>query len=593
MASNEAHRGTFREIVHEADFCVVGGGMAGLCAAVAAARRGAQVVLMHDRPVLGGNASSECRVHVCGADRSNGIPNMRETGILEELRLDNLAANPNRNYSVWDTVLFDKVRYQPGLTLLLNCSCLDAATRSKRIRSVTGWQTTTQTYHTVKARLFADCSGDGILAPLTGAHSRIGRESRDEFGESIAPEHMDDRTMGMTCLFQAREHDTPQPFAPPAWAHRYDSCDELPQGPGRHTWWTMGYWWIELGGEHDSIHQTEELRDELLRVTYGVWDHIKNRCPDGKDKAANWAIEWIQFLPGKRESRRFLGPHVLTQHDIEAEGRFDDVVAYGGWSMDDHHPAGFDAVKIGAPPTLFHHAPSPYGIPLRCLYSRNIPNLMFAGRNTSCTHAAMSSTRVMGTGCSMGQAVGTGAALAVREGLEPAGLQDRVPELQQQLLYDDCYLPWIPQTMPDLTMQARLEATQGDPEPVRDGTNRPVGDDTHAWSCTAGDQVMYHFGEPSPVKAVTVIVDSALDKGIALSLHQGGRMALTVPPDVLIRDFRIEGRIDDSWLTLRTIHDNHQRLVRCTLDDKLSAVRLVVDRTWGAEKSRIYAFYVE
>ncbi|NQT88115.1 FAD-dependent oxidoreductase, partial [bacterium] len=349
-----------RELTHEADVCVVGGGMAGLTAALAAARHGATVVLLHDRPVLGGNASSECRVHICGADRHNSIKNMRETGILEELRLENLARNPNRVFSIWDTVLYEKARLQDGLTLLLNCTCQRAAMAGDRIESVTGWQLTTETYHTVRARVFIDCSGDGILAPLTGADHRIGREARAEYDESIAPETADSRTMGMTCLFQSREYDCPQPFTPPSWARTFESADDLPYGARGIGWWQMGYWWVELGGEHDSIHDTETLRDKLLAITYGVWDFIKNRSGQ---PAENWALDWVQFLPAKRESRRYVGRRVLTQNDVEAEGPFPDVVAYGGWSMDDHHPAGFEAVRVGAPATIFHHSPSPFGIP--------------------------------------------------------------------------------------------------------------------------------------------------------------------------------------------------------------------------------------
>jgi len=272
--------------------------------------------------------------------------------------------------------------------------------------------------HRVKAKIFADCSGDAILAPLTGAQFRMGREARSEYGESIAPVKADTLTMGMSCFFQAREHTTPQPFTPPGWAYTFDSCDRLPYGAEGHGWPHMGYWWIELGGEYHSIYDTERLRDELLRIVYGVWDHIKNRCP-GKSRAENLAVDWIQFLPAKRESRRYVGAHVLTQNDIEAGGRFEDAVAYGGWPMDDHHPSGFHSAGLGVPATVFHPAPSPYRIPYRALYSRNVSNLMFAGRNASCTHAAMSSTRVQGTGCSMGQAVGTAAAFALQKGIAP------------------------------------------------------------------------------------------------------------------------------------------------------------------------------
>jgi len=578
-----------REEIHNVDVCVVGGGMAGLCAAISAARHGASVALMHDRPVLGGNASSEMRVHIMGADRHNSIPNMRETGILEELRLENLRRNPNRSFSVWDTILYEKVRYEPNITLLLNCSCQRARMDGNRILSVTGWQLTTETYHTVEASIFIDCSGDGILAPLTGAKFRMGREGRDEYGEPIAPEVADSRTMGMTCLFQTRRYDTPQPFEPPRWAYVYESPDELPYGADGIRWWEMGYWWIELGGEHDTIHDTERIRDELLRIVYGIWDHIKNRGNYGAD---NWALEWVQFLPAKRESRRYIGDHVLTQHDIESEGRFDDIVAYGGWPMDDHHPAGFYARRLGHPPTIFHPAPSPYGIPYRSLYSRNISNLMFAGRCASCTHVAMSSTRVMGTCCSMGQAAGTAAAMAAARGIPPRDMLSHIGELQQTLLRDDCYIPWVKQKLSELTLHARLSASQGDPEPLRDGISRPVGEDPHSWPCAVGDWVEYRLEGRSPVREVTLILNSALDRNIAMSYHQSDDQLRSVP-DVMAKDFHIDGLVDGVWRTLHEARDNYQRLVRIPLGKELDGVRFVLDSTWGSDSTCLYAFYID
>ncbi len=581
----------FPTLAHHADVCVIGGGMAGVCAALAAARHGAQVVLMHDRPVLGGNASSEVRVHICGADRHNGVKNMRETGILEELRLENLYRNPNKNFSVWDLLLYDTLRAEPNLTLLLNCSCLEAAMEGTHIASVTGWQTTAQRYHTVTAKVYVDSSGDSVLAPLTGAEFRVGREARSEFGESIAPEKADRCTMGMTCLFHARQHAAPQTFAPPAWAHRYDTCEQLPYGARGHTWFEMGYWWIELGGVHDSIHDTEHLRDELLKITLGVWDHIKNRCPH-REKAATYALEWLQFLPGKRESRRYAGDHILTQLDIESEGRFEDLVAYGGWSMDDHHPEGFNAVTLGAPATIFHHAPSPYGIPYRSLYSKNITNLMCAGRNVSCTHAALSSLRVMGTGCSVGQAVGTAAALAVKKGISPRGMGTHMRALQQQLLYDDCYLPWMPQQFSTLTMHAHLAASHGDPAPVRDGINRPVGDDPHCWPCTPGAWIEYRFDGARRVAQATLIVDSGLDQNVAMSWHQRDDQH-TSPPGVLPRALRVETLQRGTWQPLASLTNNYQRVVRVPVNKKVDGVRAIIDGTWGAPQSRVYAWYCD
>ncbi|MGC9360402.1 MAG: FAD-dependent oxidoreductase [Anaerolineae bacterium] len=577
---------------HEADLCVVGGGMAGLTAAVSAARQGARVVLMQDRPVLGGNASSEIRVHIQGADRNNSIPNVRETGILEELRLENARRNPQWSWGVWDTLLYELVRFEPNITLLLNCSCLDAQMEGDAIATVTGWQLTTERFHRVHAPLFADCSGDGVLAPLTGAAYRVGREARDEYGESIAPEEADARTMGMTCLFQARRYDTPQPFTPPSWAYTFETDDEIPYGGRDHgRWHEMGYWWIELGGEADSIGDTEAMRDELLRIVYGVWDHIKNRGDHG---AENWALDWIQFLPGKRESRRYIGDHVLTQNDIASEGRFADLVAYGGWTMDDHHPSGFWAAMRGVPSTIFHPAPSPYGIPYRSLYARDVRNLFFAGRCASATHAAMSSTRLMGTACSMGQAVGTAAAMCAERGLTPRALgQTHIHELQQSLLRQDCYLPWVRQEFSSLTNEARLEASSGDPEPLRDGIARPVGDDTHAWAGHVGDWVAYTWPEPRHVEQLTVICDSALDENLIMSYHHDTSKNLRHVPPSMLREAEVEVLEDGGWQPVARISDNHQRLVRIAIDRSTRGVRLTPSATWGAERVRLFAFYVE
>jgi hypothetical protein len=264
--------------------------------------------------------------------------------------------------------------------------------------------------------------------------------------------------------------------------------------------------------------------------------------------------------------------------------------------MDDHHPAGFRAVKLGAPATIFHHAPSPYGIPYRSLYSRNVPNLMFAGRDASCTHAAMSSTRVMGTGCSMGQAAGTAAAMAVKKGLLPAGIGAHMDELQQALLCDDAYLPGIRQRMPELTMGAELSATSGDPAPVRDGVNRPVGEDPHCWTGRPGEGLVLRFGGRRKVSTVTLIVDSALDSNIQLSYHQRDDQ-LAAPPPAMPRSFRLEKLLGGKWLPLVEVARNHQRLVRVKPGNgegvEAEGVRFTLGETWGAEQSRVYAFYVE
>ncbi|MEI7833631.1 MAG: FAD-dependent oxidoreductase, partial [bacterium] len=351
------------------------------------------------------------------------------------------------------------------------------------------------------------------------------------------------------------------------------------------------YWWIELGGENNSIADTERLRDELLGITLGVWDHIKNHCPECSERTANWALDWLQFLPAKRESRRYIGDHVLNQGDITSGGNFPDLVAYGGWSMDDHHPAGFRAVKLSKPATIFHHVPPLYGIPYRSLYSRNIDNLMFAGRDASCTHAASSSTRVMGTGCSMGQAVGVAAALAVQEGITPREVGAQIATVQQLLIADDCYLPGLLRERTALTLQAQLTATQGDPEPVRDGVNRQVGDDPHCWVAHPGDALTYTFA-PQYVGEAVLILDSAMASTIAMSWHQPDDQLTDIPPQ-MPKCFHVEVDRGNGWELLHHVTEHYQRHTRIPIGETVQGVRYTLEETWGAIESRVYAFYLE
>ena len=570
-----------RHITHQADFCVVGGGLSGMCAAIAAARHGANVVLMQDRPVLGGNASSEIRMHVCGAHGTNN----RETGIIEEIELENRYRNPRRNYSLWDSVLYEMVKLEPNVTTLLNCSCNDLTMDGDRITSIKGWQLTTETWHTVEADLFADCSGDSILAPLSGAAFRVGREARSEFDEDIEPETADKKTMGMSCLIQARETSQPQSFTPPSWAYVYESCDDLPNRA--HDILNTNFWWIELGGEQDSIHDTEVIRDELLKVAFGVWDHIKNR---GDHDADNWVLEWVGFLPGKRESRRYEGDVIMTQNDVRAEGKFEDLIAYGGWTMDDHHPGG---MNWSGKPTIFHPAPSPFGIPYRSLYSRNVANLFCAGRNISVTHAAMSATRVMATCAVLGQAVGTAAAIATRETLNPRGVyESHREELQQTLMEDDCYLPWHVREVPALAQQAHLTSEEGDPEPLRNGLDRPVGDEDNGWRGPLGTWVEYRFDRPQQVRGLRFTFDSDLNRSEKNQPHYFPLDAEPVSvPETLVRAYRIEALDEDGeWQVVVREENNHQRLVQLDVDVETQAVRFIPEATWGAPDAHVFAW---
>ncbi|WP_269523634.1 FAD-dependent oxidoreductase [Coraliomargarita parva] len=568
-----------KRINHHVDVCVVGGGMTGLIAAVAAARRGSSVLLVHDRPVLGGNASSEIRMWICGAFGAN----KKETGILEEIQLVNAQRNPDGLYSVWDSVLFEFAYFTPGLTTLLNCSCNDGRVEKGRLASIDAWQLSTQSWHRIEARFFIDCSGDSILAPLSGAETRCGRESREEFGEEIAPIAADLKTMGNTVLLQLEETPSPKPFSPPSWAYRFDDDSNLPSRIGN----TFGhnFWWLELGGLKNTIADAEFIHDELIKTAWGTWDYMKNRGPQA-EKLTNWRLRWMGALPGKRESRRYIGQHTLTQHDIEAGGNFDDIVAYGGWSMDDHHPAG---LYYPGAATIFHPAPSPYGIPLRCLYSRNVPNLFCAGRNISATHCALSSTRVMATCSLLGQAVGTAAALCVAHSIEPNEIAGPcLDRLQEQLMEDDCWLPGRIRPVAAPMNEATLNTVNA--ACLTDGHERNADGAEHAWSAPLGSDITLEWSAPQYLDCLRLVLDSDLNAPKRMPCTYSIQSQCLVMPKQLIRNFKVEAQCADGiWEVIHEEVDNRRRLVVLPINREVRALRWTGESTWGAAELRVFS----
>lgn len=579
---------------HQADLCVIGGGLAGMCAAISAARRGCRVVLMHDRPVLGGNASSEIRMWIRGANGDD----MRETGIVEEIALENSYRNPDMNFSIWDSILYGKVIQEKNIVLLLNCSCLDARTEGRRIQTVTGWQLTTQKYHRVSASVFADCSGDSILAPLTGASCRMGREGRGEFGEDIAPEHEDGCTMGLSCLIQARQTPRPVRFVSPDWAKRYTK-DDFPfriDFSSREKWTDNNFWWMELGGMQDTIHDAEEIRDELIRTAYGVWDFIKN---SGEVDADHWDLEWMGFLPGKRESRRYVGAYLLNQNDVRGEGRFEDLIAYGGWTMDDHDPRG---MLTKDKPTTWHPAPSPYGIPYRCIYSADVENLMFAGRNISTTHTANSSTRVMATCGILGQALGTAVSIAVKEGLMPGQLYPaQIHRLQQELIKDGCYLPWHKRETDSVMEGAAVTCGGRDAGILLDGVERRVDGADHAWEGEMEEEIWITLPKPRAVSGLRIVYDSDLNRStwenqkwyvkrypMKCNVFLDDKPVSV--PGTILRSYEVfADKGNGIWETVFHEQNNYQQLQVIPLNCTVKRVKFVPLRTWGYAKARLYA----
>ena len=576
-------------IEHTADICVIGGGFAGMCAAISAARHGRNVVIIHDRPMFGGNASSEVRMWPMGAHGKN----RRETGLFEEIILNNMHRNPTRNYPIWDSVLFEAIKSQKGITALLNCTVCDAETDGNRIISVYGWQLTTYQHHAVSAKIFIDCSGDSILAELSGAQYRMGREASSEFGESAAPTVADRKTMGNSCLLQVRETPVPIPYTPPTWARILPDetrMDTRPHMPDQFR--DNNFWWMELGGLQDTIEDAEEIRDELLRLSFGVWDHIKNR---GDHRADNWELEWAGFLPGKRESRRYVGDHILTQSDVQSGGNFDDMIAYGGWRIDDHPPAGFDH---DGEPTTYYDCPSPFGIPYRCLYSVNIDNLMFAGRNISVTHVAMAASRVMGTCAMLGQAAGTAAALAIEKGVSPRAVGTHMDELQDNLMEDDCWLPGHQRKISENCRAAQLCGEAETLDNLRNGIDRPT-DNSGDNGCfiPLNTDVTYRFDTPTYIENVRLVFDSDLNR----ETLQGGIQEICDCPTVcnrplylypysfpatMVRRFQILA----DGVPVYAVEDNHQRLVKLPMQQTVSTLTFRPLETYGSDTAHVFSF---
>lgn len=594
------------------DICVIGGGLAGTFAAIAAARTGSKVVLMQDRPMLGGNASSEIRMWVSGA--GSRVRNLQETGIMEEVLLENMYRNPTRNFSIWDSILYEKVKAEENIELLLNCTCCDANMSDGKIKSITGFQLTTYTWQVVNAKIFIDCSGDSILAELSDAEYAVGREAREQYNEEFGLDKADKKTMGMSLMIQAHETDHYCEFIPPAWAYKFETDEDMKCKP--HDCLNKintNFYWIELGGEVDSIHDTEEVRDELLKIAFGVWDHMKNHGDHGAD---NWELDFIGFLPGKRESRRYVGDYVLTQNDVENAAGFYDEVAYGGWQIDNHLPGGFAMDGKGGNHLQKRRLTEPYGIPLRSLYSKNVENLMFAGRNISASHIAFATVRVMATCGVVGQAAGTAASLAVKYGITVRELgKTKIEELQDILMDNDCFLPHFKRKISPLCTVETLSAAWGDASNLINGIDRKIwGKDNGYWGMV-NRAVTYEFKEKTHIDEFRLIVDSDLDR----EYTEGNPDALNISttlfkrldynhtsfgfPKCMLKSFKIEVLSDNGeWNTVYETHNNHQRMVRGKINTDTTAVRFIPLGTYyseslwndyGSSQAHIFSFEVK
>ncbi|MFC7405598.1 FAD-dependent oxidoreductase [Georgenia alba] len=463
-----------RRVTENYDLVVCGGGLAGFTAAVAAARMGHRVCLVQDRPVLGGNSSSEVRVVPRGSTTYHAYA--REGGVLAELMIGERMRNHEPIFengwanSVWDLSLYDMAQRTDNLTLLLNTVVREVSVEDGRITSVTGWTSSAETDTVLGAEVFLDCTGDGVVAALAGCDFRSGEEARAEFGEPHAPLEASEATMGNSIHFKTKDVGHPVDFELPEWAVEYDDPDFF-YAQGRVPYDVRGgFWWIELGKPWHTIHDAEVIRHQLTRHALGVWDWMKNKDPRTREATRNLALDWLGQVPGKRESRRIMGLHLLTEHDLVRDEPFEDEVAYGGWNIDLHTPGGLLAPT--SEPTAaagydLHSTESttayvgPFGIPLRSLVAKDVSNLLMAGRNVSATHVGLGSVRVQATTAIMGQAAGTAAAVALARRLPVHEIPTAaIRDVQQQLLKDGCFLPNVVNTdEQDLARSATVTAS--------------------------------------------------------------------------------------------------------------------------------------
>ncbi len=581
-------RTTERYTEKQFDTVVVGGGMAGLCAAISAARHGAHVALVHARPVLGGNASSEIRIHISGADQSLKQAQYAETGLIYELMLENKARNDYYSYSIWDAVLFEAAKKEKNLETFLNTVMYDCETEGGRIKSISCVQETTEMRIKFNAPIFVDATGNGTLGYYAGAEYRQGSESKHEFDEPHAPEVANNERMGNTILIKAYDTGKPVKFTPPSFAkplteeqlkyrmhcavHKVDSS----MAPDPEEWLRLsgtscrgvdyGYWWLELMGEKDDIiPDYENIRDDLYAYAYGLWDHIKN---GGNHGAENYALEWVGALPGMRESRRLVGDHILTENDILEHKIFDDAVVYGGWCIDLHAAKGL--LDFEVLPSDCHHFSGVYTIPYRSYYSKNIENLFLAGRDISTSKLALASTRIIACCATGGQAVGTAAALCAKYGVNPRGLAPHVGELQQLILKDDGFLPgFINTDKADKARTATFTASShkvgGEPEKVTDGITRRLDGESHAWISdgisASGEKLTMKLSKPETLSQIRLTFDSDFKYPIRVTMAYNRQIQQRIGvPAELVRDYTMTLKKAEKEVRKIVVKDNHQRL---------------------------------
>lgn len=568
------------------DLAIVGGGVPAVTAAVTAARHGLKVALVHDRPVLGGNGSDEGNVALEGGAHRG----YHETGVIYEIK--NVKYEENIS---WSEAFLKFVRQEKNISLFSDmlvdgCECSDG-----RIYSVHATDTLDMSEHRFEADYFVDDTGDGWLGYYAGACYHIGREAEWEYGEEFAPASPDGNTMSgcnigddpsfhdTICSYGAEYAEEEITFTAPDWAMKLPQGAEMNRRPRRIV---TGEWWLENRNDYDDLWEQEYTRDALIRVSAGFFDWLKNSWPE-REKVKNLKLKTLGTFNAKRETRRLIGDYVVSQNDFREKRTFEDAVFFSGWNIDVHHIKGIFSGMEGAFTCDEKIDVTP--MPFRCLYSKNIHNLMMAGRCISTTHIGMGPTRVMLTGACMGQAVAMAAVLCKKYKEDPREIgRKHIDELQQCLLKEGDSIPGIKNHDPsDMALCAEVTADSweegGEPENAVNGINRRADGERYAWISKEKlpQCLTFALKEETDVRQVRVTLDMPFER------YTMGYQAMP-EKDETLADFDVEVCTDGQWRCVGEIRDNIQRLVIVDFPSvRASAVRINALRATGIEKAII------
>lgn len=550
------------EDMGEFDLVVVGGGYGGLGSAISAARQGLKVALIQNRPVLGGNGSSEVRVWSQGLIRRGKYPNIGE--MVEEFA-DRAKNSPGLYEEFGDAQKEAHVRKEKNISLFLNEHVYAAETKGDRIVSVTSLNTTNSRQKRFRGKLFSDCTGHGSLAHLAGAKYEI--ELKD--------------LLGMSNMWVWSNAAEPRRFPATPWALDLN-MDDFPypkMGRADMADKGKGEWFWESGFNKHPINDLELIRDWNLRAVFGAFNAMKNR--DGKADHPKAKLDWVAYIGGTRESRRIVGDVMLTQEDIVSKRDFPDGCVPSTWSIDLHFPKQEYAKKFPENPFISYadhdrRVDRQYGypIPYRCLYSVNVNNLFMAGRNISVTDVALGTVRVMKTIGMMGEVVGKAASIAVRRDCSPREVYTLYWSEMDQLLK----LPGRARRLPDNTFDVSGPA----PAPVDDAGGRGialtslkgividnakakltgkwtnggglpfVGND-YAYARGPGNTATFEFTVPASgsyeVRFASAAHENRASNTAVTVRHAGGNSAVSV-------NQRVNPKIENRWIGLGTYKFN-------------------------------------